>query len=64
MTAMEHRNVPVAFGEALARNEAAVNAYAMMTREQKQAVLKKAERIRSDRQMQQLMDSLAQTQQI
>ena len=56
---MNFAEVPVGFGFALAQNEKAVNAYAMMTREQKQAILKKAHAARSEREMQQIVSSIA-----
>ena len=52
-------DVPIGFGMALARNEAAVNAYAMMTKEQKNAILAKARAARSQAQMQQLVADIA-----
>lgn len=51
--------VPVGFGMALAQNEKAVNAYAMMTREQKQAILEKAHNARSRQEMQQIVSGIA-----
>lgn len=55
---MDFSSVPVGFGMALARNEAAVNAYAMMTKEQKQAILEKAHRVSSAQEMQQLLSQI------
>lgn len=57
---MEFESVPVGFGKALARNEAATNAYAMMTEEQKNEILKKAYRTKSKRRMRKLVDEIAQ----
>lgn len=52
---MDYGELPVGFSMALAQNEDAVNAYAMMTKEQKQAILEKAHNARSEAEMQQLV---------
>lgn len=54
-------DVPQGFAMALMRNENAVNAYAMMTKEQKRAVLQRARAVGSRREMNQLMDEIAET---
>ncbi len=59
---MDFREVPIGFSMALAQNEAAVNAYAMMTRAQKKAILDKAHHARSEREMQSIVDALAKEQ--
>ena len=56
---MDFTTVPTGFGMALAQNETAMNAYAVMTKEQKQAVLARAHSVRSQEEMRQLVDSLA-----
>ena len=56
---MDFFKVPVGFGMALAMNQPAMNAYAAMTEQQKQAVLNKAHNVRSEREMQSLVASLA-----
>lgn len=56
---MDFYRVPIGFGMALAQNEEAVNAYAMMTKEQKNAILQKAHNVRSEREMHDLVASLA-----
>lgn len=56
---MDFYKVPIGFGMALAQNEKAVNAYAMMTKEQKQAVLEKARGARSKREMHQIVSAIA-----
>ena len=56
---MNFAEVPIGFGMALAQNEKAVNAYAMMTREQKQAILQKAHAARSEKEMHQIVSSIA-----
>ena len=56
---MNFQEIPIGFGMALAQNEKAVNAYAMMTREQKNAILKKAHSARSQAEMQSIVASIA-----
>ena len=52
---MDFGEVPIGFGMALAQNEEATNAYAMMTREQKNEILKKAHNARSETEMNQIV---------
>ena len=56
---MDYYKIPIGFGMALAQNEKAVNAYAMMTKEQKQAILQKAHAARSEKEMRQIVSSIA-----
>ncbi len=56
---MDFYKVPIGFGMALAVNEPAMNAYAAMTEDQKQAILNKAHNVRSEREMHALVASLA-----
>lgn len=56
---MDFYSVPIGFGMALAQNEKAVNAYAMMTKEQKQAILRKAHAARSEQEMQRIVSAIA-----
>ena len=56
---MNFAEVPIGFGMALAQNEKAVNAYAMMTKEQKNAILQKAHNARSEKEMQEIVSSIA-----
>jgi len=56
---MDFYKVPIGFGLALAMNHPAMNAYTAMTAEQKQAILNKAHNVRSEREMQDLVASLA-----
>lgn len=56
---MDFYKVPIGFGMALAMNPTAMNAYSAMTEEQKQAVLNKAHNARSEREMHQIVNSLA-----
>ena len=56
---MDFYKVPIGFGMALAVNEPAMNAYATMTEDQKQAILNKAHCVRSEQEMHDLVNSLA-----
>ena len=56
---MDFYKVPIGFGMALAMNQPAMNAYAAMTEDQKQAILNKAHNVRSEREMHGLVNSLA-----
>ena len=56
---MNFQEVPIGFGMALAQNEKAVNAYAMMTKEQKNAILAKAHAARSQQEMHKIVLSIA-----
>lgn len=56
---MDFAKVPIGFGMALAQNEKAVNAYAMMTKEQKQTILEKVRSARSEQEMHQIVSSIA-----
>ncbi len=56
---MDLKEVPAGFGMALMRNEAATNAYAMMTREQKQQILTQARSVRTQAEMQSLVSKIA-----
>ena len=55
---MDFTEVAMGFGMALAMNEPALNAYAAMTEQQKQAVLTKAHNARSREEMQRIVESL------
>ena len=56
---MDFYKVPIGFGMALAVNEPAMNAYAAMTEDQKQAILNKAHNVRPEKEMHDLVASLA-----
>lgn len=56
---MDFAEVPIGFGMVLSQNEKAVNAYAMMTKEQKNAILEKAHKVRSEKEMHQLVSEIA-----
>ena len=59
---MDFYKVPIGFGMALAMNHSAMEAYAAMTEQQKQAILSKAHNARSEKEMHQIVTSLAKTQ--
>ena len=56
---MDFYKVPIGFGMALAMNQPAMNAYAAMKEEEKQAVVNKAHNVRSEKEMHDLVASLA-----
>lgn len=56
---MDFYKVPIGFGMALAQNTAAMNRYAGLSEAQKQTILNKAHNIRSEREMHDLVASLA-----
>lgn len=56
---MDFYKVPIGFGMALAMNQPAMNAYSAMTEAQKQAVVTKAHNVRSEKEMHDLVASLA-----
>ena len=55
---MDYYKVPIGFGMALAMNPSALNAYSAMTQQQKQAILAKAHKAGSQKEMQQIVNSL------
>lgn len=56
---MDFYKIPIGFGMALAVNEPAMNAYAAMTEAQKQEIINRAHSVRSEREMHDLVASLA-----
>ena len=56
---MDFYKVPIGFGMALAMNHSAIEVYAAMTEQQKQAVLNRAHNVRSEKEMHNLVASLA-----
>ena len=56
---MDFYKVPIGFGMALAVNEPAMNAYSAMTEDEKQAIINKAHNVRSEKEMHDLVNSLA-----
>ena len=55
---MDYREVPLGFGLALLQNEQATNAFAMMTKAEKQAIWNKARNARSAGEMRQIVNSI------
>ena len=56
---MDFYKVPIGFGMALAMNQPAMDAYAAMTEQQKQTVINKAHNVHSEKEMHNLVASLA-----
>ena len=56
---MDFYKVPIGFGMALAMNHTAMEAYANMTEEQKQAILNKAHHARSEQEMHRIVSGMA-----
>lgn len=56
---MDFAQLPVGFAMALARNNAALEAFAGMGPDQKRLVLEKARKARSEREMEQIVYTLA-----
>ena len=56
---MDFYNIPIGFGLALSSNTAAMNYYARLPEEQKQAILGKAHNVRSEKEMYALIATLA-----
>lgn len=56
---MDFYKVPIGFGIALAMNPPALNAYSAMTEEQKQEILNRAHHARSEKEMHQIVNSIA-----
>ena len=56
---MDFCKVPIGFGMALAQNTAAMNRYSHLTEQQKQEILNKALNVRSEKEMYDLVASLA-----
>lgn len=56
---MDFYKVPIGFGMALAMNHAAMESYAAMTEQQKQEILSKAHNARSEKEMHELINSIA-----
>ena len=56
---MDFYKVPIGFGMVLAQNEAAMMRYAHLDEQQKQDILDKAHNVRSEKEMHDLVASLA-----
>lgn len=55
---MDFEEVPLGFGMALAQNEEAMNAFAMMTGQQKRAIWAEARNARSKAEMQSIVNGI------
>lgn len=55
---MNFTEVPIGFGMALIRNEEATNAFALMTKEEKQTIWNQARHAGSEQEMQQIINSI------
>lgn len=56
---MDFAKVPIGFGMALAQNEDAMKIYAAMTDSEREAILSRAHGARSEREMEQIVASIA-----
>ena len=56
---MDFYKVPIGFGMALAMNPPALNAYSVMTEDQKQDILNKAHNAHSEKEMHDIVNSIA-----
>ena len=56
---MDFYKVPIGFGLALAANEPAMQAYSAMSETEKQTIINKAHNVRSEKEMHNLVASLA-----
>lgn len=56
---MDFYKVPIGFGMALAMNHSAMEAYTAMGESEKQAILSKAHNARSEKEMQNIVNSIA-----
>ena len=57
-THMDFAEVPIGFGMALAQNEEAMNAFAMMTAEEKQKIWNKARHAHSEAEMNRIVSNI------
>ena len=56
---MDFTKVPIGFGMELAQDEAAMQRYAVLTQEEKRALLKRAHSARSEKEMREIVMSIA-----
>ena len=56
---MDFAKVPIGFGMELAQDEMAMQRYAVLTQEEKRAILKRAHNARSEKEMRSLVASIA-----
>ena len=59
---MDFAKVPVGFGMELVRDELAMQRYAILTQEEKRAILKRAHAARSEREMQEIVAGISKNQ--
>ena len=55
---MDFAKVPIGFSMELCQNEAAMQRYAILTKEEKQAILKRAHSARSEKEMHEVVASM------
>ena len=55
---MDFAKVPIGFGMELAQDEAAMQRYAILTKEEKRAILKRAHSARSEKEMRDVVASI------
>lgn len=56
---MDFTKVPIGFGMELAQDEKAMQRYAILTKEEKHAILKRAHNARSEKEMREIVASIA-----
>ena len=56
---MDFTKVPIGFGMELAQDEAAMQRYAILTQEEKRALLKRAHNARSEKEMREIVAGIA-----
>lgn len=61
---MDFYQVPIGFGMALAMNQSAMTIYSAMTEEQKQEVLNRAHKARSETEMHQIVDGIVENERV
>lgn len=59
---MDFAKVPIGFGMELAQDEAAMQRYAILTKEEKRAILKRAHSARNEKEMREIVASIAEKQ--
>lgn len=58
---MDFAKVPIGFGMELAQDEAAMQRYAILTKEEKRAILKRAHNARSEKEMREIVSGIAES---
>jgi len=59
---MDFAKVPIGFGMELAQDEMAMQRYAVLSKEEKRALLKRAHSVRSEKEMHEIVASIARKQ--